>query len=548
MSKKKALAAMLAALVLFIPLCFTTALAETVNGFAVNTVSDPADNSITVTVLYDGTQEHIGGLRLSVQYESETVSYVRGSRKVSVNGINASELGNDIAVGNKVNFVWSGNRGKGVCVSGTIVSYTFSISSDVKSGTDIPFTVTVYEFFKDDSAMTDIIYSNITLKKSATVIDNEVAETEKAINAIGQVVYNEACRLRIENARNAYKALSPYKQTQVKNLYILSEAEETYNRLKNSEADSAVKEKADRFRTKYKALLSKTIDELKLSDETELTSSIAEWEQMEIPIRAETIAEKRLLNSFVIRMKALKSDNELRKEAEEIAENIRKTYSGIYALSENDAIGTLKQSKSQIERVLNEINENTQYNKYVSEIMSSDIRQMQGLLQKILDASPSQEENAEKKDFENEFGWLLKLEKGAVTKSDLADIKTALYALGKLSDDAQALLTSEKNHLNELLAAAEALPDNAAKSEKVKTVYKTKTEYKYVADGNDSNSASKAETMRKIKVLLDENKISPIVWIMIAFFIIGALAFGIMLIIYKHLIKQGREKDEKQAI
>lgn len=548
MSKKKALAAMLAALVLFIPLCFTTALAETVNGFAVNTVSDPADNSITVTVLYDGTQEHIGGLRLSVQYESETVSYVRGSRKVSVNGINASELGNDIAVGNKVNFVWSGNRGKGVCVSGTIVSYTFSISSDVKSGTDIPFTVTVYEFFKDDSAMTDIIYSNITLKKSATVIDNEVAETEKAINAIGQVVYNEACRLRIENARNAYKALSPYKQTQVKNLYILSEAEETYNRLKNSEADSAVKEKADRFRTKYKALLSKTIDELKLSDETELTSSIAEWEQMEIPIRAETIAEKRLLNSFVIRMKALKSENELRKEAEEIAENIRKTYSGIYALSENDAIGTLKQSKSQIERVLNEINENTQYNKYVSEIMSSDIRQMQGLLQKILDASPSQEENAEKKDFENEFGWLLKLEKGAVTKSDLADIKTALYALGKLSDDAQALLTSEKNHLNELLAAAEALPDNAAKSEKVKTVYKTKTEYKYVADGNDSNSASKAETMRKIKVLLDENKISPIVWIMIAFFIIGALAFGIMLIIYKHLIKQGREKDEKQAI
>ncbi len=548
MSKKKALAAMLAALVLFIPLCFTTALAETVNGFAVNTVSDPADNSITVTVLYDGTQEHIGGLRLSVQYESETVSYVRGSRKVSVNGINASELGNDIAVGNKVNFVWSGNRGKGVCVSGTIVSYTFSISSDVKSGTDIPFTVTVYEFFKDDNAMTDIIYSNITLKKSATVIDNEVAETEKAINAIGQVVYNEACRLRIENARNAYKALSPYKQTQVKNLYILSEAEETYNRLKNSEADSAVKEKADRFRTKYKALLSKTIDELKLSDETELTSSIAEWEQMEIPIRAETIAEKRLLNSFVIRMKALKSENELRKEAEEIAENIRKTYSGIYALSENDAIGTLKQSKSQIERVLNEINENTQYNKYVSEIMSSDIRQMQGLLQKILDASPSQEENAEKKDFENEFGWLLKLEKGAVTKSDLADIKTALYALGKLSDDAQALLTSEKNHLNELLAAAEALPDNAAKSEKVKTVYKTKTEYKYVADGNDSNSASKAETMRKIKVLLDENKISPIVWIMIAFFIIGALAFGIMLIIYKHLIKQGREKDEKQAI
>lgn len=548
MSKKKALAAMLAALVLFIPLCFTTALAETVNGFAVNTVSDPADNSITVTVLYDGTQEHIGGLRLSVQYESETVSYVRGSRKVSVNGINASELGNDIAVGNKVNFVWSGNRGKGVCVSGTIVSYTFSISSDVKSGTDIPFTVTVYEFFKDDNAMTDIIYSNITLKKSTTVIDNEVAETEKAINAIGQVVYNEACRLRIENARNAYKALSPYKQTQVKNLYILSEAEETYNRLKNSEADSAVKEKADRFRTKYKALLSKTIDELKLSDETELTSSIAEWEQMEIPIRAETIAEKRLLNSFVIRMKALKSENELRKEAEEIAENIRKTYSGIYALSENDAIGTLKQSKSQIERVLNEINENTQYNKYVSEIMSSDIRQMQGLLQKILDASPSQEENAEKKDFENEFGWLLKLEKGAVTKSDLADIKTALYALGKLSDDAQALLTSEKNHLNELLAAAEALPDNAAKSEKVKTVYKTKTEYKYVADGNDSNSASKAETMRKIKVLLDENKISPIVWIMIAFFIIGALAFGIMLIIYKHLIKQGREKDEKQAI
>ena len=548
MSKKKALAAMLAALVLFIPLCFTTALAETVNGFAVNTVSDPADNSITVTVLYDGTQEHIGGLRLSVQYESETVSYVRGSRKVSVNGINASELGNDIAVGNKVNFVWSGNRGKGVCVSGTIVSYTFSISSDVKSGTDIPFTVTVYEFFKDDNAMTDIIYSNITLKKSATVIDNEVAETEKAINAIGQVVYNEACRLRIENARNAYKALSPYKQTQVKNLYILSEAEETYNRLKNSEADSAVKEKADKFRTKYKALLSKTIDELKLSDETELTSSIAEWEQMEIPIRAETIAEKRLLNSFVIRMKALKSENELRKEAEEIAENIRKTYSGIYTLSENDAIGTLKQSKSQIERVLNEINENTQYNKYVSEIMSSDIRQMQGLLQKILDASPSQEENAEKKDFENEFGWLLKLEKGAVTKSDLADIKTALYALGKLSDDAQALLTSEKNHLNELLAAAEALPDNAAKSEKVKTVYKTKTEYKYVADGNDSNSASKAETMRKIKVLLDENKISPIVWIMIAFFIIGALAFGIMLIIYKHLIKQGREKDEKQAI
>lgn len=548
MSKKKALAAMLAALVLFIPLCFTTALAETVNGFAVNTVSDPADNSITVTVLYDGTQEHIGGLRLSVQYESETVSYVRGSRKVSVNGINASELGNDIAVGNKVNFVWSGNRGKGVCVSGTIVSYTFSISSDVKSGTDIPFTVTVYEFFKDDSAMTDIIYSNITLKKSATVIDNEVAETEKAINAIGQVVYNEACRLRIENARNAYKALSPYKQTQVKNLYILSEAEETYNRLKNSEADSAIKEKADRFRTKYKALLSKTIDELKLSDETELTSSIAEWEQMEIPIRAETIAEKRLLNSFVIRMKALKSENELRKEAEEIAENIRKTYSGIYALSEKDAIGTLKQSKSQIERVLNEINENTQYNKYVSEIMSSDIRQMQGLLQKILDASPSQEENAEKKDFEYEFGWLLKLEKGAVTKSDLADIKTALYALGKLSDDAQALLTSEKNHLNELLAAAEALPDNAAESEKVKTVYKTKTEYKYVADGNDSNSASKAETMRKIKVLLDENKISPIVWIMIAFFIIGALAFGIMLIIYKHLIKQGREKDEKQAI
>ena len=106
-------------------------------------------------------------------------------------------------------------------------------------------------------------YDNLKTAAEKLAADKAKADVVIAkINAIGKVEYTYACKDKIDEANNAYNALTADQKALVSNLDVLTIAKQTYDNLKTA-ADKLAADKAafDKYKTEIKAIIEALVKE-----------------------------------------------------------------------------------------------------------------------------------------------------------------------------------------------------------------------------------------------------------------------------------------------
>ena len=106
-------------------------------------------------------------------------------------------------------------------------------------------------------------YDNLKTAAEKLAADKAKAEPVIAkINAIGKVEYTDACKNKIDEANNAYNALTADQKALVSNLDVLTTAQQTYESLKAA-AEKLAADKAafDQYKSEQKAIIEALIKE-----------------------------------------------------------------------------------------------------------------------------------------------------------------------------------------------------------------------------------------------------------------------------------------------
>ena len=106
-------------------------------------------------------------------------------------------------------------------------------------------------------------YDNLKTAAEKLAADKAKAEPVIAkINAIGNVEYTDACKSKIDEANNAYNALTTDQKALVTNLDVLTTAQQTYDNLKAAaEKLAADKVAFDKYKSEQKAIIEALIKE-----------------------------------------------------------------------------------------------------------------------------------------------------------------------------------------------------------------------------------------------------------------------------------------------
>ncbi len=490
-----------------------------------------------VTVSYTGEKEKVGGLQFYLEYDTAVLAYVAGSRTVSVAGIEDDDLGADANVGNRIHFVWESAKDQGVSVKGDIATYRFKVNPDLSDAvSETAVKLVVCAFYKDDyPVMSDYIYADVTAECKVYVSTNATLnDVLEKIDAIGEVALDEDTRERIEQARTAYDALSPSLREMVTNRDMLFAAEKRYAQLSGESDDAALAQKVSAFRMAHKDVLEKKLDDLVLTDEAAVEAALAAWEVLDLDVRAATISDKRLLNNFVLKLTALKTDAQAWKDAEDMASMLRSKYAGILKLDASISDDLLMANESSINSFVDEIEENAVYVKHLTDVMAEDIAFLGAFLDRLSKMEKPKEENPEALAFKQEFGWLLNYTEEDIVKGDMADLQTALYAYGLLSDEAKAELPGVEVYLTKLYEKAKSLPDEVIKE----VVTETEKEIIYV----DRETLVEQEPS-KFVVRLPGGTLNPLVFWMMGFACFMVVALAVELCIFAAVRRKRKHKE-----
>ena len=145
-------------------------------------------------------------------------------------------------------------------------------------------------------------YEELKAAAEKFAADKAVADPVIAkINAIGNVEYTDACKDKIDDASNAYDALTDDQKTLVTNLEVLTTARQTYNTLKAA-ADELMAYKAA-FEN-YKSELKAIIEALGKEDDSDavkdiINKAISDIDALEYDVAISLDDNKAKINSFV---------------------------------------------------------------------------------------------------------------------------------------------------------------------------------------------------------------------------------------------------------
>ena len=106
-------------------------------------------------------------------------------------------------------------------------------------------------------------YDNLKAAADKLAADKAKAAAVIAkINAIGKVEYTDACKSKIDEANNAYNALTTDQKALVTNLDVLTTAQQTYDNLKAA-AEKLAADKAafDKYKSEQKAIIEALVKE-----------------------------------------------------------------------------------------------------------------------------------------------------------------------------------------------------------------------------------------------------------------------------------------------
>ena len=145
-------------------------------------------------------------------------------------------------------------------------------------------------------------YDNLKTAAEKLAADKAKAEPVVAkINAIGKVEYTDACKNKIDEANNAYNALTADQKALVSNLDVLTTAQQTYESLKAA-AEKLAADKAafDQYKSEQKAIIEALIKE----DDSDavkdiIKKAISDINAMEYDVKISLDENKAKVLSFV---------------------------------------------------------------------------------------------------------------------------------------------------------------------------------------------------------------------------------------------------------
>ena len=431
-------------------------------------IDNPATASkgekITVTIKPSSVFSNIGGMRVMLEYDTARLKYVEGSRKILNKEISEKDLTPDKQTNGKLYFVYEAQ--KGITLENGIVSYQFEVLSNAQDG-EAKLKLNVYEMYLADDKYTDVITATQDTSSTVTIgaTDTAVTTVQEKITAIGTVTATNECKKLIDEAFEAYNALTTVQKNQVGNYDTLIAAYDTYNKLKSESDKSESKAQADAFREKYKDILSLTSKTVKISNEAKIKAATDEWNKIaSTDVKGMLVSEKNLLRVLAQRIEELKKIAEdeaaeavLKAEAKELAKQFREYYKGVLSLTTKTVT---PEDSMGVTSALSEI-ENYQFvNTYVQDELKKEkalLEKLNARIEEIRAEEGAHPERAEVEEFNQKYGWLRAVDEKEITADDYITLSVALSYYEGLSNEAKALLPDAFEKLNKLLTISEEL-------------------------------------------------------------------------------------------
>lgn len=522
---------------------------------------------ITVTVHAPKAYANVAGLRMSLFYDTKYLQYVEGSRQTKIYGIKAEDLTPDKASDGKVHFIW--DTLQGVNISGDIVSWQFMVPTSVSNGT-AGLRLEIYEMYQGDAGNTSIVGVPNTVRVSSQITvaptDSKILATIEQIKAIGEVTATAACKAKIDAAFKAYNQLSVLQQKQVSNYDVLVAALNEYNRLIREDADSAHNQALQKYKNDHQYALSLTTATIKLEDKAAVEAALKAWDALSTnALKGDLIVEKNLLRALTTRLEELQkihdnelAEQELKKQAAEIAAKFREDYKRQLAMTESTVATT---DRMGVSAAIGEIESFAFVNSYVQPMLAKELEHLTKLLAKIDELILEEEKGdapyvVEANNFNDGFGWLLTLSPDDVTADDYIMISVANIYWELMSDEAKALFPGAGDKLAALLAKAEELfiaqggeiPEDPGTAEPDDLPPDPDPEPEPEPDVNDPTidtpNGNQTETVTKSVVKYVRQYTHPLVLWSVIIFLISVTAFGAAAVVYFSRRRPGKSQSE----
>ena len=240
-------------------------------------------------------------------------------------------------------------------------------------------------------------YDNLKVAADKLAADKAKADAVVAkISTIGKVEYTDACKKKIDNASNAYNALTDDQKALVSNLEVLTTAKQTYETLKADaeklaankakanavvakinaigtvEYTDACKGKIDEASTAYDAL---TDDQKALVTNLDVLTT-AQQTYDDLKVASEKLAaDKALFDKYKSEVKAIIEALVKEDDSDAVKDIIRQAISDIDAL-EYDVIISLDDNKVKVNSLVTSVNEAVEKQR-VEDQQTTDINELQ---------------------------------------------------------------------------------------------------------------------------------------------------------------------------
>lgn len=438
----------------------------------------------------------INGIMFTVKYDTEKLSFISGSEASDISGLTVFDKNGVIRC------AWLETDSILIASGITAISLQFRVLDTADGTADIDFEhIYLYE---SDASGGSASYNHITCttKTASTIVsigvDGEVQAVKDAIDAIGTVTYSKESLNKINEANKLYNNLTNSQKALVDNYDTLTEAMNTYENLKNQEAQDAIVEEVAAYKKAHKDALKVTVSNVELDDWENLEKAYKAYSDLTPKAQAELLQEYRLLGFLLEMLKDAKAaaDEEAKlaqkkKWELELAEAYVfggydiDTETGERRQPETKIIGIL-QSDSEWFDITKKTSKNVTANDYlrlnyfkenwydiitglypaVIEVMNNKAN---GLSDQFLAAykkakelydisnTPKSDEELEAENFITNFGYVLGLTTKTVSYDDLQQIEIAMTVYQFLSTGAQELLTDEYALIESLYNTASAL-------------------------------------------------------------------------------------------
>ena len=396
---------------------------------------------------------------------------------------------------------------------------------------------------------------------------NNVNAVIAAINAIGNVVYTEACNERIISAWNKYTALSGSEKLLVTNYSTLANAIKEYNRLREQSGNDPVNAEVEKYKQDHSYALSRTKLNVttdknadgSFKDVVALETAITEMEKLSVQAQAKLMPQKNTLKSVLAFLKEQIKDEleeqeraELEKKQRAAAEEavndyLSQPFKWVFDLTPE----TVKTAdETGVRNALSALGD-YEINKYAVEMLADKKDLLEKLIKKIeeLKISQNPEKDAEIKAadaFKDNFSYVLSLTPETVTRDDEIDVNIANYAYEMLDDGVKALLQNEGQLLSSLMDAIAELPQDESDSDE-NSDGDTIAEIDEKDDGDSAGGVK--EIIKRIKdsakytVKFVTRNMSNIIWVMLAVIGVLLINFGFCYGFYRRALKHPIDKE-----